>query len=134
MKRILKTLIVAAFLFVGVATLFASGADVSANAIDDACAQGGANAICQGKDEVTVMDVVGIVVNTLLFIIGLLSVIMIIVGGIRYTTSAGDTSAVTAAKNTILYAVVGLVVAFVAFAIVNWVLQLFVPAAPPVTT
>jgi uncharacterized membrane protein len=63
-----------------------------------------------------------IIVNILLFVIGAISVIMLIVGGIRYTVSAGDASAVTGAKNTIMYAIVGLVVAFLAFAVVNWVL------------
>ncbi len=62
------------------------------------------------------------IVNILLFLIGAISVIMLIYGGIRYTISGGDSSAVTAAKNTILYAIVGLIVAFLAFAIVNWVL------------
>lgn len=63
------------------------------------------------------------VVNVLLFIIGAISVIMLIYGGIRYTISAGDSGAVTSAKNTILYAIVGLIVAFLAFAIVNFVLN-----------
>lgn len=62
------------------------------------------------------------VVNVLLYIIGVLSVIMIIVGGIKYTTSAGDSTKVTSAKNTIMYAVVGLAVALLAYAIVNFVL------------
>jgi hypothetical protein len=62
------------------------------------------------------------VVNVLLFIIGAISVIMLIIGGIRYTVSAGDSSNVTAAKNTIMYAIIGLIIAFLAFAIVNWVL------------
>lgn len=62
------------------------------------------------------------IVNILLFIIGAISVIMLIIGGIRYTVSGGDAAAVTAAKNTILYAIIGLVVAFLAFAVVNWVL------------
>jgi len=62
------------------------------------------------------------IVNILLFIIGAISVIMLIIGGIRYTTSAGDSGNVTAAKNTILYAIIGLVIAFLAFAVVNWVL------------
>jgi len=62
------------------------------------------------------------VVNVLLFVIGAISVIMLIVGGIRYTVSAGDSGSVTAAKNTIMYAIIGLVIAFLAFAIVNWVL------------
>lgn len=66
-----------------------------------------------------------IITNTLLFIIGAVSVLMIIYGGIRYTISGGDAAAVTAAKNTILYAVVGLVVAIMAYAIVNFVLTQF---------
>lgn len=61
------------------------------------------------------------IVNALLFLIGAISVIMLIIGGIRYTLSAGDSGNVTAAKNTILYAIVGLIVAFLAFAIVNFV-------------
>lgn len=62
------------------------------------------------------------ITNTLLFIVGVLAVIMIIFGGIRYATSAGNSSSVTAAKNTILYAIVGLIIAFLAFAAVNWIL------------
>ena len=62
------------------------------------------------------------IVNVLLFIIGAISVIMLIIGGIRNTLSGGDSGAVTSAKNTILYAIIGLVVAFLAFAIVNFVL------------
>ena len=62
------------------------------------------------------------IVNVLLFVIGAISVIMLIIGGIRYTVSAGDSGNVTAAKNTIMYAIIGLVIAFLAFAIVNWVL------------
>jgi len=62
------------------------------------------------------------IVNVLLFLIGAISVIMLIYGGIRYTTSGGNSANVTAAKNTILYAIIGLIVAFLAFAIVNWVL------------
>lgn len=68
------------------------------------------------------------IVNVLLFVIGAISVIMLIIGGIRYTISGGDSSAVTGAKNTILYALIGLAVAFLAFAIVNWVLGALTPS------
>lgn len=47
---------------------------------------------------------------------------MIIIGGLRYVTSGGNPSSVTGAKNTIMYAIVGLVVAFLAFAAINFVL------------
>ncbi len=68
------------------------------------------------------------IVNVLLFIIGAICVIMLIWGGIRYTTSAGNAASVTAAKNTIMYAIIGLVIAFLAFAVVNWVLVAITPA------
>ncbi len=64
-------------------------------------------------------------VNVLLFLIGAVSVIMIIYGGIRYVTSGGNQNQVTAAKNTILYAVVGLVIAILAYAAVNFIVSSF---------
>jgi hypothetical protein len=65
------------------------------------------------------------ITNVLLFLIGAIAVIMLIIGGIRYTISGGDSTAVTSAKNTILYAVIGIIVALLAFAIVNFVLDSF---------
>lgn len=65
------------------------------------------------------------ITNVLLFIIGAISVIMLIIGGIRYTISSGDSAAVTSAKNTILYAIVGIIVALLSYAIVNFVLGSF---------
>lgn len=62
------------------------------------------------------------ITNTALYLIGAISVLMLIYGGIRYTLSAGDSKAVTDAKNTILYAIIGIIVALLAFAIVNFVL------------
>jgi glucose uptake protein GlcU len=62
----------------------------------------------------------------LLFLIGVIAVIAIIMGGIRYTTSNGDASQTKAAKDTILYAVVGLIVAIMAYAVVSWVIRVFV--------
>ena len=63
------------------------------------------------------------VTNILLFLVGAISVIMLIIGGIRYVISGGDQNQVTSAKNTILYAIVGIVVAFLAYAAVNFVTQ-----------
>jgi hypothetical protein len=62
-----------------------------------------------------------LVANILLFVLGAIAVIMIIIGGIRYVTSNGEQQQVTAAKNTILYAVIGLILALAAYAIVNFV-------------
>ena len=62
------------------------------------------------------------IVNILFYLIGVLSVIVIIFGGIRYVTSTGDSTRVKAAKDTVTYAVIGLIVALLAYAIVNFVL------------
>lgn len=61
------------------------------------------------------------VVKFLLWLIGILSVVMLIFGGFRYITSTGDASKLQSAKNTILYAVIGVVIAIFAYAIVNLV-------------
>lgn len=65
------------------------------------------------------------ITNVLLFVLGAISVIMIIIGGLRYVISGGNATAVTAAKNTILYAIVGVIVALLAYAIINFVLNSF---------
>lgn len=62
------------------------------------------------------------IINGMLFVIGFLSVVMLIWGGLRYVVSGGNSNSVTAAKNTILYAIVGLVIAIFAYAIVNFVI------------
>jgi len=63
------------------------------------------------------------IISTIMFLIGVLSVIMLIYGGIRYTISAGDATAIANAKNTILYAIVGMIVATLAYALVAFVLN-----------
>lgn len=61
------------------------------------------------------------VANILLFLVGAVAVIMLIIGGLRYVTSNGQSDAVSGAKNTIMYAIIGIVVAFLAYAGVNFV-------------
>ena len=61
------------------------------------------------------------ITSILLFIVGAVAVIMLIFGGIRYIVSGGDQNNVTAAKNTILYAIIGIIVALLAYAAVKFV-------------
>ena len=63
------------------------------------------------------------ITNTILYIVGIIAVIMLIIGGIRYLVSGGDSKKVTDAKNTVLYAIIGLVIAVFAYAIVNFVIS-----------
>lgn len=68
---------------------------------------------------------VGQISNTLLAVAGAIAVIIIIIGGITYITSNGDASRVKQAKDIILYAIVGLVVTIIAYAIVHFVASTF---------
>jgi len=121
----------------GAATMagLATFATTSSIAVAQSAQDGLKQAIPVGsKNAVDIFSEGGIferVVNLLLFLVGAISVIMLIIGGIRYIVSAGDQNQVTGAKNTILYAVVGIVVAVIAYGIVNFVLeQLYTGSAP----
>ena len=63
------------------------------------------------------------IINLIIGIVGLLAVIFIIIGAFQFTTSAGDARKTQQAKNTITYAIIGLVIALLAYAIVNFVLS-----------
>ena len=63
------------------------------------------------------------ITNTVLYIVGIISVIRLIYGGLRYILSGGDSKKVTDAKNTILYAIIGLIISILAYAIVNFVIN-----------
>ena len=62
------------------------------------------------------------IVNILLYVVGAVAVLMLVIGGLRYVLSGGDASQTKAAKDTILYSIIGIIVAFAAYAIVNFVL------------
>lgn len=74
------------------------------------------------------------ITNVMLYLIGAISVIMLIVGGLRYVISGGDSSAVQGAKNTILYAIVGVIVAILSYAAVSFVITSFSGSAGTVGT
>lgn len=65
------------------------------------------------------------VIQLFQIIVGLISVFMIIYGGLKYITSGGNDNAIKSARNTILYAVIGLVIVVIAQAIVSFVLNRF---------
>lgn len=65
--------------------------------------------------------IVGII-NGIIAVSGLVAVIFVVIGGINYMTSAGDANKLQKAKQTILYAVIGMTIAVLSFAIVNFVI------------
>ena len=83
----------------------------------------GLQAVCgQGAcGPASLNSVFGAIANALIFLVGAISVIMVILGGLRYVISMGNPDQVVRAKNTIVYAVIGIVVAISSYAIVNFV-------------
>ena len=99
------------------------GANLSFSAKD---ADGKDNTNCNkgGKvDETQLNGLVAKVINIITVIVGIVAVVMIIVGGFKYITSGGDSNKVGSAKNTILYAIIGLIVVALAQFIVKFVLN-----------
>ena len=124
MKK-LRLFIISAFAIIGIGVAPALLATPAYAASPAESIKEGTDSIGGNESQPTLEQGIKDVVNVLLFILGAIAVIMIIIGGIRYTTSNGDSSSIQGAKNTILYAVVGLVVAILAYAIVNFVVDAF---------
>jgi len=115
-------------ILIGVFTLSVVGSPQTLAAPEifkEACPQGSKSPICKETKNANAKTNTFIdnIISTLLFALGAISVIVIIVGGIVYATSNGDSNKVTQAKNIILYAVVGLVVAILATVIVAFVVE-----------
>ena len=76
------------------------------------------------QDAITQINkVIRTIINLLSVIVGVVAVIMIVIGGLRYITSGGSDTGVTSAKNTILYAIIGLVIVALSQFIVRFVLS-----------
>lgn len=69
------------------------------------------------------------ILNILSVIVGIAAIIMIIVAGLRYITSAGEAEKVKGAKNTLLYAVIGLIIVALAQTITHFVLTEATPCS-----
>ena len=76
-------------------------------------------------DTMELGDIINRVINVLLFLVGALSVVFIIVAGIYFSISNGNAEQVKRAKNTMTYAVIGLIVSILSYAIVNFVITIF---------
>jgi len=124
MKRI-QLIIASLLLLLSGATAVLVPAVSYASPKSEVCNALGANGDCskQPTNGVSLNSVVTVVISTLSIVIGIAAVIMVMVSGFKYVTSGGDSSKVQSAKNTLTYAIVGLVIAFFAQAIVKFVLN-----------
>ena len=85
--------------------------------------QEGINSAGGNDNSISASTIIKNIINTMLFLVGVLSVIMIIYGSIQYVISTGDSGKVAKAKNTIMYSIVGLVVSILSYAIVEFVMN-----------
>lgn len=127
MKKLILSVVAAALTVLGLGSVATMAPAAAFKCVNSAGAIIDATDMSQcagGTDSKTdLMGTLTTVINVVLAVVGFVAVIMIIMGGISFITSQGDSSKVTKARNTILYGVIGLVVALLAFAIVNFVLS-----------
>ncbi|MEJ0072787.1 MAG: pilin [Candidatus Saccharibacteria bacterium] len=94
------------------------GTNLDATGSGDSCSNSNTDA-----GTTNINSIVKTIINVFSLVVGIVAVIMIIVGGFRYITSGGDSNNITSAKNTIIYALIGLVIVALAQFIVQFVLN-----------
>ena len=124
--KIFTKILTAGILMIGLLGVFTPAVS-AANGIN-ICSEENQNSVyCQNKDsgEGQVNGIIKTIVEVLLMAVGAISIIMIVIGGILFALSSGDAQKAAKARNTVLYAVVGLAVSLFASAIVNFVFNRF---------
>ncbi len=125
-QKIATTLMLTLGLLMPIASLVTATPTYAACNTAKSCAQEGVCSVdregCKTDPNTSVSSIITTVINLLSLLVGVAAVIMIIVGGFKYIVSSGDASNVTGAKNTILYAIVGLVIVALAQVIVRFVI------------
>lgn len=119
MKKTILTLVAALALTFSGAALFASTSPVYAGAREQVCSGlGGCN-----TNPNDISNTVKNIVNIFSLIIGIVTVIVVIVAGLRFVTSGGDSGKVAGAKSTLIYAIVGLLIVLMSQSLVRFVLN-----------
>lgn len=124
-KYLLNALVAAALLapFAVPATVGAQGSNIQDGLCQGANLRIGNENCNAGNPEGRVNSLITTVINIFSIVVGVVAVIMIIIGGLKYITSSGDSNNITSAKNTILYAIIGLIVVALAQFVVKFVLS-----------
>ena len=123
--KIFTKILTAGMLMVGLLGVFTPAVS-AANGIN-ICSGNENSVYCKNKNtgETQVNGIIKTIVEVLLTAVGTISIIMIVIGGIMFALSSGDAQKAAKARNTVLYAVVGLAVSLFASAIVNFVFNRF---------
>ena len=125
MKRYTRV-IYSAILSIVIAAGIATPVFAQTDPLIEACKQAPDSSVCDAKADNPLYGPNGVITKAtqiLGIVVGIAAVIMIIIAGFKYITSGGDPNGVNSAKNTILYAVIGLVIALSAQAIALFVLK-----------
>lgn len=135
-KAFRKNIVSAVAAFTLLAVPMLAPAAVSAATVNNCLASGSNLTLSSGADcgnsstdtgATNINKIITQIVNIFSAVVGVVSVIMIIFGGFKYITSNGDSGNVSSAKNTIIYAVIGLVIVAMAQFIVQFVLNKIAP-------
>ena len=118
MRKIFASLATASSFALAAPTAFAAGINIST------CPGGNFGALCLGANDLN--KVIGNAINFIFVVAAMLALAFLILGGIKWLTSQGEKEGVNKARETIVAAVVGLVIIFLSYLIVNFVLNLFV--------
>lgn len=108
--------------FVGTA-LAPAPAALAVTPKEEVCRGIDGTANCGAATGISINNLIRNIVLLLSTIVGVAAIIMIVIAGLKYTTSGGDSSSVASAKNTLIYAIVGLIIAALAQFIVRFVLK-----------
>lgn len=124
MKRI-KILIASLTILFGYTVIAIPTAVNAATPQSTVCQSLGSSSDCKTNPSggISLTKVVRVVVNILSVAVGIAAVIMIIIGGFKYVTSNGDSNAVSSAKNTVLYAIIGIIIVAMAQFIVQFIVN-----------
>lgn len=124
-KLILVSAIFAMAALTPVLAVSTANAQVSQSSKDAACEGLGAGTgnACTGGAGNSVGKLVATAVSILSWIVGVISVIMVLVGGLKFITANGDSSKITSARSTIIYALIGIAIAVSAQVLINFVVS-----------
>lgn len=118
MKKLVSSAIVATSFLLSASSAFAQGIPVST------CPPGSFSALCLPAQKLG--QVIANAINLLFVVAAMLALGFLIIGGVKWLTSQGEKEGITKARETIVAAVVGLIIIFLSYLIVNFLLNLFV--------
>lgn len=105
------------------ADLFSGAKSEACSAVDATDSSGNCDQKALEQGQTSLSKTLTTMLNLLSMVVGILSVIMIIISGVRFVTAGGDANHVSSAKNTFIYALVGLIIVAFAQIIVKLVLS-----------